>query len=102
MKMTFAQMQKGKTMRLIDADKLHEIINFTAFKPPFSKKAIHRYIDDTPTVGAVPIIRCYECKHFRTDLSDPNESPWCYEGIQDPDFHEFCSRAERKENGTHD
>ena len=44
------------------------------------------------------LIRCYECKHFNTDLSDPNESPWCYEGIVDPGFHEFCSRAERKDN----
>ena len=41
--------------RLIDADELHEIINWTHMKPPFSKKAVHRYIDMARTVEAIPI-----------------------------------------------
>ena len=80
-------------MRLIDADKLHEIINFTLFKPPFSKKAIHRYIDDTPTVDAVPVIRCRDCKYWRKTKKQ------CGYTYLLPQFEagEFCSRAERKE-----
>ena len=41
--------------RLIDADELHEIINWTHMKPPFSKKAIHRFIDMARTVEAGPV-----------------------------------------------
>ena len=37
-------------MRLIDADALHEIINWTLFKPPYSKRKVHRFIDDAPTI----------------------------------------------------
>lgn len=43
------------TGRLIDADELHEIINWTHMKPPFSKKAVHRYIDMARTVDAKPV-----------------------------------------------
>lgn len=36
-------------MRLIDADALHEMINWTAWKPPFSKKQVRWFIDNTPS-----------------------------------------------------
>ena len=36
--------------RLIDADYVHEMINWTYDKPPFSRKRVRRFVDDTPTV----------------------------------------------------
>ena len=38
--------------RLVDADELHEIVNWSHEKPPYSKKKIHRLIDMTRTVDA--------------------------------------------------
>ncbi len=90
-------------VRLIDADKLHEIINFTAFKPPFSKKAIHRYIDDTSTVDAVPVIRCKYCKHYKEEIKCVGGHYsgcdwWIDEGNEIPVSEDgYCSYAERKE-----
>ena len=87
-------------MRLIDADALikdaFDLMDRNELLEDVPQ-IIKDYCDAQPTVDAVPVIRCYECKHFRTDLSDPDESPWCYDGIIDPSFHEYCSRAERKE-----
>lgn len=50
--------------RLIDADELAEIINWTFAKPPFSRKTVQKMIDMARTIDAVPVIRCYECKYF--------------------------------------
>lgn len=41
--------------RLIDADELHEIVNWSHEKPPYSKKKIHRIIDMARTVDAEPV-----------------------------------------------
>lgn len=41
--------------RLIDADELIEIINYTFSKPPFSRKTIKHMIDMARTVDAVPV-----------------------------------------------
>lgn len=42
-------------MKLIDADELMEIINYTFSKPPFSRKTIKHMIDMARTVDAVPV-----------------------------------------------
>lgn len=82
--------------RLIDADELHEIINWTHMKPPFSKKAVHRYIDMARTVDAKPVrhgqwipkydkwgdyvttVECYECSACKeTNWGEDKYCPWC-------------------------
>ena len=35
---------------LIERDRVHELVNWTSFKPPFSKKQVRRFIDDAPTI----------------------------------------------------
>lgn len=49
-------------MRLIDADKqdLQEAIGRTAFR---TRQDIYDLIATQPTVDAVPVIRCKDCKH---------------------------------------
>ena len=79
-------------MRLIDAD--------------FACKGCIRYgtslpceecvVKDAPTVDAVPVVRCRECKHlgFCGDATN----------LEVMGFYGYCSRGERKEgtnNGIH-
>lgn len=111
-------------MRLIDADKmavdesdaymsaqvqitddLKWIVNFAAHSK------IQRLIADTPTVDAVPVVRCRECKYWGDEdgklqdsdgvlfarckvhnyLIDGRHTGWC------PTENDFCSYGERKE-----
>ena len=48
-------------MRLIDAEKLKK----TFIGNRYGTKAIEYYIDNAPTVDAVPVVRCKECKFHR-------------------------------------
>ena len=99
-------------MRLIDADQmavdeseaymsaqvqitddLKWLVNFAAHSK------IQRLIADTPTVDAVPVVRCRDCKHSYEDLGglycsygpcvDCPVSPdfWCANGIRREDAH---------------
>lgn len=42
-------------MRLIDADELTELLNWTFAKPPFSRKTVQKIIDMARTIDALPI-----------------------------------------------
>ena len=42
-------------MRLIDADELHELLNWTFKRPPYSKKTVREYINMARTVDAEPV-----------------------------------------------
>ena len=87
-------------MRLIDADQmavdeseaymsaqvqitddLKWLVNFAAHSK------IQRIIADTPTVDAVPVVRCQDCRKFKTyDCS-----------MVASGYEDFCSYGERKE-----
>ena len=68
-------------------------------------------LDDAPTVDAVPVIRCKDCKHwlpheqFGFDYDNGEYHNYCALLVpEDDDYYaftreadEFCSRAERKE-----
>lgn len=102
-------------MRLIDADQmavdeseaymsaqvqitedLKWLVNFAAHSK------IQRLIADTPTVDAVPAVRCRDCKHARK-----SEDAFDWDGVtplcecnysrQPNRWHEYCSYGERKE-----
>lgn len=89
-------------MRLIDADKLNKKkkYSFQTQGLPFPKnewfiKASDLYA--APTIDAVPIVRCKNCKYWRKDrciayMSD-NDSweDWCV------DEDDFCSYGEVEE-----
>lgn len=64
-------------MRLIDADALEElfreVIGKLAKEPVITKDVEHmirasamtiEMIEDAPTIDAVPVVRCWECKHY--------------------------------------
>ena len=97
-------------MRLIDADALKDMMlqayndALPEFDMPWKKKMAHSVtlsfmadIDEAPTVDAVPVVRCKECKWWRGPIygnrcsyhSGPNHTEFY-------DADEFCSRGERK------
>ncbi len=53
--------------------------------------------EDAPTVDAVPVVRCKDCKHFVS----PQGVPCCDEfmglGFPNADGSDFCSYGERRE-----
>jgi hypothetical protein len=75
------------------------------------QSALKRMIDDAPTIDAVPVVRCKDCKHSVWD--EENEMWKCVESADyDEDSGEwfgfceyhngdfFCADGERKVNGS--
>lgn len=95
-------------MRLIDADALRIVFTEKGSERVCGDKlckAIISRIDEMPTVDAVPVIRCKDCKrlgvaNMKDKYGQPNPVPCCRRnghirlGIKPDDY---CSRAERKE-----
>ena len=101
-------------MRLIDVDKLgvgrcsEEVLPHDHC---FAWNTLIGIIENAPTVDAVPVVRCRDCKYFIKDsdldhIVYPNEicadgycsNMWCY-----TDAMEFCSYGKRREeNGYSD
>lgn len=92
-------------MRLIDADcvELVETIGRRTFK---TKNDIQDWLNNAPTVDAVQVVRCKDCKHFSyEDMECKNEaiSTDCEGGAQySLDFwlDDFCSYGERKDKAN--
>ena len=96
------------SMRTIDVDEA--IINF-GFEwddiPPTREEFV-RFLKKQPTVDAVPVVRCRECKHHRDKneqerqylvediliCTSPDATDDCWNAVW-PDH--FCSYGERKE-----
>lgn len=81
--------------RLIDANALKtEILAWAVCinKPTLLVREDTMFvIDQAPTVDAVEVIRCRNCKYYKTPVCHIHtEYPW--EPVRDDDF---CSRAER-------
>ena len=93
--MAFATMEKGwLTMRLIDADEA--VINFgfewDDIQP--TREEVVEFIKQQPTLDAVPVVRCKDCKHLM--FSDfYGECSKGYLGIVRPD--DFCSYGKRED-----
>ena len=99
-------------MRLIDADLLSEAIYDNVPAPyedaSWAKENCLAEIDAAPTVDAVPVVRCRECKHHRDKneqeqqylvediliCTSPDATDDCWNAVW-PDH--FCSYGERKE-----
>ena len=79
-------------MRLIDADALYRKVKMET--NPYGKPTIDydsgvkvlEWIDKAPTIDAVPVVRCKDCKYFKTRLCENEDSydDW------------FCADGERK------
>ena len=74
--------------RLIDADALKEGLKEKMFGHPFERIFLSSVVDSEPTIDAVPVVRCKDCKHRFKDS-------WCEYADDDDNF--YCARGERKE-----
>lgn len=77
-------------MRLIDADALptDDFLNNT-------KMVLQSDIDSAPTIDAVPVVRCKDCKHYWKNYTDDDSVPVC---LASPKDDAFCSEGERKDD----
>lgn len=97
-------------MRLIDADALKEIISGNSYILRDSINSmnfgmfwdgIEQAIDESPTVDAVPVVRCKDCKHWREGTSFSYCDKLYGMGVLDAlDYmtaeDDYCSMAERR------
>ena len=83
-------------MRLIDADELIRIWNGCELTG-----SITPIVNARPTVDAVPVIRCKDCKHFTRDsitgVTIPGTEYCIFTMNNRIEENDYCSRAERKE-----
>ena len=89
-------------MRPIDADALAKFIDYGHLNNPneklYSENDIREMIDMTPTIDAVPVIRCKDCKHYYA-LNEVRGNCSEYNFIEKISL-DYCSWAERKDNGA--
>lgn len=78
-------------MRLIDADELPKYTGYA-----LSASEVAKAVENAPTVDAVPVVRCGECKHSEHWYGDRGRCfLWAEDGIGV--FEDgFCSYGERK------
>ena len=72
-------------MSLIDAGNAKASLDWTLIGD--AADAACRVIDNVPTVDAVEVVRCKDCKHRYSDS-------WCEYVDDDDNF--YCARGERK------
>ena len=84
-------------MRLIDADALSEKLCETTI---FIKdgEVFQRMINDAPTIDAVPVVRCKDCKHRRENCG-MGDHRWCDVLKMTTRADDFCSYGKRREDG---
>ena len=91
-------------MRLIDADALKKKIcqRYPHFIDRLALSEVFGAIKNAPSIDAVPVIRCKECK-YRCETEDGEYNPedivctyWMSDGLNENDY---CSAGGRKENG---
>lgn len=87
-------------MRLIDADKLVNRIVFHSDMPLSEKEAFEDAISEEPSVDAVPVVRCKECKHWE---GEKRGQFWYFEQCalnqHIASCDDYCSCAERRTDG---
>lgn len=96
-------------MRLIDADFVLSRVK------PYSiddenwyvtggtaNRLIHNAVDTAPTVDAVPVVRCGECKRWDADPDsygkDDGPKGKCMKSLEETNDDDFCSYGERKDS----
>ena len=89
-------------MRLIDADAIIDFIDMDSTWDPletcFSEKAVVDMLESAPTVDAVEVVRCKDCKYrFKNNGHSRDGCPIVDAKIW-MDDDDFCSHGERKDD----
>jgi hypothetical protein len=80
-------------MRLIDADALR----MEDFRHCLDCDSIIQVIKYAPTIDAVPVVRCKDCKYFQDNNSGYPHDECRWGKGETPDPYDFCSYGERKD-----
>ena len=90
--------------RLIDADALKRAIRAESWVKNLMVQLTLDYIDiiidEAPTVDAVEVVRCKDCKHYEKTTLGNRDRRMCTKvlGLTIPNPDDFCSYGERKDN----
>ena len=82
-------------MRTIDADKLVDMLYDNEFAALCPLDEVSGVIDACPTVDAVPVVRCKDCKHLVAVNVKGKGIPTCRMSGMEVAPAEFCSRGEK-------
>ena len=92
--------------RLIDADAIIDFIDVDSTWDPletcFSEQDVVNMLESAPTVDAVEIVRCRNCKHYKPQKKSAhweNRANYCNRVVTikvQPD--DFCSYGKRKDD----
>ena len=86
-------------MRLIDADALIAEMHNIILEDGEDRRTFYEVIERQPTIDAVPVIRCKDCKHSHPWYADRRTCElWAETGV-DVFNDGFCSYGERKDDG---
>lgn len=81
--------------RLIDADRFLKTTRFQEGRYPHND--IVEDIESQPTVDAVPVVLCKDCKHYVWDEFDGSYACLSIGRFVKPDF--WCAHGERRTDG---
>ena len=94
--MRFADGMGGKTVRMIDADAAIVFVDaghlVSPNEPRWSDNEVVAFLKSRPTVDAVEVVRCKDCKYFESE--DDCDCPM---DVRYSDF--FCKMGERRTDG---
>lgn len=62
------------------------------------KKTLEQIIDEEPSIDAVPVVRCKDCKQCRKTILFGHFATVCDYWIKLTDDDGYCNNAERKES----
>ena len=88
--------------RLIDADAIIDFIDMGHTRSPletcFSERDVVDMLESAPTVDAVPVVRCRDCKHWHKDTVFCGYMSYG-EASERVNWYadDFCSYGERKD-----
>ena len=85
-------------MRLIDADILLGYVNKYDTGQPIGK-ALRAMLEKSPTVDAVPVIRCKDCIRWRKSNFDTTVMVCDWDRYENTE-NDYCSWAKRKDDDT--
>ena len=92
-------------MRLIDAEKLVDMLYDNEFAVLCPLDEVSGVVDACPTVDAVPAVRCRGCKHCKEAADHEGRGFFCaiwgrgWHRVQPDDFCSYGERKEKTDNG---
>lgn len=83
-------------MRLIDANKLVDMLYDDEFATLCPLDEVSGVVDACPTVDAVPVVRCRDCKRWQRHSEVNRDYGGCRRYSSTMRYDDFCSQGERR------